>query len=527
MSKFKGKPVKSNTTVKEVLECGQTSFDIPDRGITKGTIEHFGIRVMYNELDQTIDGYFFPVTMKGKVTGFIKYSPQRSKKNGRFTTVGDVSVDHELLGQVNASKGKKLFITEGFFDCLSAWQSLNNNKPSGFTGVPSVVSPALGIGDINKGATNSRQHIASNIDFVSRYDVPVVCFDNDSSGDVNVGQEGVQDMALVLKEFKNCILPVNDCNDMMMENGERELYFALQTAEDYVHGSIVQGVGDRESLLVPLTKGVRVESLPRTMGMLHGLRESELIIMLAPPKCGKTTLCKLIHYELMTKKIPTLGIYLEEGIRKTKQSFIALHAGVHLPKFRADPSCANKEKVQEAMDMLDEKHVMFFDDVKGRMTPSNVLSQLEWAYMKGARFAILDHLSFVLSGDKSGNNERLAIDQLLTDIAAFVKKTTMSILVVAHITRDKNKPKPKNKDGSIAYPYWYEVESDDGRGSGAFEQVCTTMIAIDKQIIEGGGRGLTRTKVLLNREWDLTGLGDKLTMNKQSGKLQVAAEDEY
>jgi len=167
----------------------------------------------------------------------------------------------------------------------------------------------------------------------------------------------------------------------------------------------------------------------------------------------------------------------------------------------------------------------FFDDVKGRMTPDNVMAQLEWAYLKGAKFAILDHLSFVLSADKSGTNERLAIDQLLTDVASFVKKTTMSILVVAHITRDKNKPKPKNKDGSIQYPYWYEVESDDGRGSGAFEQVCTTMIAIDKQIIEGGGRGLTRTKVLLNREWDLTGIGDLLTMDKQSGRLKVHTEE--
>ena len=51
-------------------------------------------------------------------------------------------------------------------------------------------------------------------------------------------------------------------------------------------------------------------------------------------------------------------------------------------------------------------------------------------------------------------------------------------------------------------------------------------IAIDKQMIKGGGRGLTRTKVLLNREWDLTGIGDKLTMNKISGRLQVATQDE-
>ena len=233
MSKFKGKPIKSSTSFQEVLDNGQEVFDIPDRGIDAATVKHFGLRKMMDEVNGRVDGYFFPVTKKvqgkSKITGFIKYNPNRSKKNGRFTTVGDVSVEHELLGQASVPTGKgfKLFIVEGFFDLLSAYQSLFNSQRERGKFVPAVVSPALGIGDINTGLTNSRQHVTANIDFVNSYDDVIVCFDNDENQEPNVGQAGVQDLALVLQDFKNCVLPVNDCNDMMQEKGEKELMFAL------------------------------------------------------------------------------------------------------------------------------------------------------------------------------------------------------------------------------------------------------------------------------------------------------------
>ncbi len=524
MSKFKGKPKASNTTVDEVTAQGVESFDIPERGIDAATVKHFGVRKLFDVTTQELDGYFFPVTKKGKITGYIQSDPSSPKNDRRFTVVGDANVECELLGQAQAVKAKKLFIVEGFFDLLSAYQSLSNTaKKKGYTAAPAVVSPAFGIGNPKK-VTNARKHIANNIQFVSDYSDVVVCFDNDEHKDVNVGQKGVQDVALLLKEFKNCILPVNDCNDMMMEKGETELYFALLTAKPYQHGSIVQGLQDREVLLRPLKKGIKIPSLPNTMNLLHGLREGEFTVVLAPPKCGKTTLCKLINYELMLQGESTLGIYLEESLTKTRQSFIALHAGVHLPMFREDPSIASKVLVEEAFELLSKPNVMFFNDVNGNMSPDNVVAQLEWAVIKGVKYIILDHLSFVFSGDRN-SNERIAIDNLMTDIASFVKKTGVHVIAVAHITRDKNKPKPKNSDGSVKYPYWYEVEEQDGRGSGAFEQVCWNMIAIDKQVTEDGSRGLTRTKVILNREWDNTGIGDVLTLNKLSGKLQTYVEE--
>ena len=524
MSKFKGSAKKSTTTTIEDVEAhAQDSFSIPERGITEETVKHFGIRKFVDVTTGSVDSYFFPVTKKGEITGYVQVSPNLPKKSGRFMTVGDVTVSHELLGQAQATSGKKLFIVEGCWDLLSAYQSLNNNKGT-YKGYPSVVSPALGIGDINKGLTNSRQHVAANIDFVNEYDTKVVCFDNDE-GEINVGQEGVQDLALILKNFKNCILPVNDCCDMVKEQGERQLYFALQTAKDFEHGRVVEGLGDIEDLLIPLKEGANLKSLPKLSRAIHGLRDEQFIILLAPPKCGKTTLAKLIQWELMQSGVKTMGIYLEENVTKSRQSFLALHGKVSLPVFRENPSIVNRKTINEAEVIINESGVLFYDDRKGKMTPDNVIDILEWAFTKGCQFAMLDHTSFVISGD-SRTNEVKVIDNMLTDIAAFVKRTKMTVVAVAHIKRT-NDVKPKGKDGEIEYPYWYQVHSDSGRGSGAFEQVSTGLWAIEKEVLEDGSRGLSRIKVLEDRDWDGSGICDTFSIARHTGELLTQVTEDF
>lgn len=525
MSKFKGTAKQSTTTsLKEVLDTAQTEFSIPERGITEDTVKHFGIRRFMDVTSGEVDSYFFPITKKGDITGFVKVSPQRSKKNGRFTTVGDVSVDSDLIGQNMATRGKKLFIVEGTWDLLSAFQSLNNNKPEGFNGIPAVVSPALGIGDINKGVTNSRQHIANNLEFVNGYKEKIVCFDNDK-GEINVGQEGVQDLALILGEFKNVLLPVNDCNDMMKEHGERELFWAFMNAKDFEHGRVVEGLGDMDELDIPLSTGIPLKCFPKLSRALHGIRPEQFIILLAPPKCGKTTVAKAIQWELMQAGQKTMGIYLEENLVKSRQSFIALHGKVSLPRFREDPSILSKEVKDEAKAIINGSGVLFYDDRKGKMTPDNVIDILNWGFTKGCTAAILDHTSFVISGDARANEVKV-IDNMLTEIAAFVKRTTMTVIAIAHIRRT-NDVKPKGRDGKVEYPYWYRVYSDSGRGSGAFEQVCTTLLAIEKEVHEDGHRGLARIRVLEDRDWDYTGEADTFSIPKPTGQILLEEEEMF
>lgn len=525
MSHFQGKVQKSMITVQKVLQFPMKP--IPERGIGLETCEHFGIRSEFSEVEGTVIAHYFPVTKNGDVVGFLKRDLTRPKKQA-FSTVGEVSVDCDLVGQDKCGASKRLFIAEGQYDYLSVWQALyfsKYNQSQDTPYFPSVVSIGLG-------TVNAAEHILNNIEFVQKYDETTLVFDNDEATPeerqkgIVKGQDAVLEVAL-LTDVKNVVLGMNDPNEYIKANRAQELNnIVLFEAKEYQVDSVEGGAGEIDELLAPVPKGVQIPGLPIFMQKMRGLRPRELTIILAPPKTGKTTLCKLINYHLLRQGIRTLGVYLEEDIVKTRQSFIAMDNEVHLPLFRENPGRVHRDEVQRTMDtILDPSIARFTVDKKGHIGPERLMQILEWEVAKGAKFVILDHLSFVFSGS-TGSNERKEIDNLLTNMAAFIKKTGVHIIAVAHITRDKNRGKPKNSDGSIKYPYWYEIEPDDGRGSGAFEQVTHNLIGLDKEVKEDKTRGYTRISVLYAREWDVTGISDILTIDKHTGRM-MAVQEEY
>jgi len=513
------------TTLDKVLKYPMASETyssddyIKTRGISKSTLDYFRVRVEWNGIDDCSNSYYLPVTKSGKLSGFVKYDRHLPKNNGRFQMIGDVSVDCDLLGQHRATDGKKLFIVEGFFDLFSAFQALDDNKPDGFKGTPSVVSPALGIGDPSKGITNSRQHIANNIEFVNNYKEKIICFDNDSSKEVNAGQEGVQDLAVVLRDFKNVVLPVNDCNEMLVRGSSKDLYWAFMNATKFESENVLQGGLPLEDLLIPLKKGVYVDCLPKTMKLLRGFREKEMTIVLAGAGAGKTTICKEISYSLLKAGESVGHIFLEEDIAKSQQSFLALDNNVPLPMFREDPAIVSLKDVNNTYDtLLNTDRTMWMEHF-GSLTAKTLMTKFEWMAIRGMKYIVLDHISMVFSGTES-NNERKDIDLLLTELAAFTVKTGVHPIIVSHIKRVNKRP-PRDKEGNIQYPYWDEIDMTQARGSGAFEQLGWNVVIIEQQILEDRSRGYIRTNIAKNREWGAIGPADILQQIPATGRMKV------
>jgi len=524
MSSFKGPVQKSKQTVKEVLEFPIKA--LTDRGIKLETCEHFGVRSEFSVVDGTVIAHYFPVTKGGKLTGFLKRDLTKPKKKA-FSTVGIVEVTSDLVGQGVCTKSKRLFICEGQYDYLSVWQALyfseyNQSLKTPF--IPNVVTIGLGAG-------NAVEHIGNNIDFVNQYAEPCTVFDNDEAtpeqradGEI-LGRDAAMLVSLAFEGFKDVYLDLKDPNEYIKSSRSEDLAkLCMFSAKEYQVESVEYGAGGIDDILKPVPKGIMIPGLPILMSKMRGFRPAELTVILAPPKAGKTTLCKLINYHLLLMKVKTLGIYLEEDVTKTRQSFIAMDNNVHLPCFRENPLLISQDNIQRSMEtVLNPKYASFTIDRKGHIGPDRLMQILELEAARNTKFVILDHLSFVFSGSKNGN-ERKEIDNLLTDLAAFIKRTGVSVIAVAHITRDKSRGKPKNPDGSIKYPYWYEIEPDDGRGSGAFEQVTWNLIGLDKQIKEDKSRGYSRISLLYAREWDNTGICDVLTLDPHTGRM-VNVED--
>lgn len=522
MSYYEGKPRVSKETIEDVKKCPIKA--IPERKLTEETCKAYGIRTAYNPETMKPSAHYFPHHKGSEIVGFVKRDLTKPKKLA-WSVVGDISVKTQLFGQGVGNDKRKVTIVEGMYDApsvyqaqmenLRKWEAKNGRKS---TIVPSVVSISLGTG-------NAKAQVANNIGFISEHDEIVICFDSDEStpeqskiGEV-YGQDAVMHVSMVLPDLRNVILSKKDPNEFLVDGETAKLASELMNHQAYSPSSVVTGGGDLEALLKPIGEGIRPTCFPKLFNLMKGIRPFEFSIILAPPKTGKSSMAKAIHYDLLKMGVKVFGCYLEETLDKTRQSFLALHSGVPLPVFRVNPSVADRNLVNEAhTSILHDSKAFFYDDKMGKISINNVMPTLEWAANQGVKVVIFDHFQFVVSND-TGDNERRKIDNLMNEVASYCKRTGVHVIGITHITYNKNHLKPKNDDGTVKYPYWYEVGEHDGRGSSAYAHVCSNLIGIDKEYTADGQRGRTRLKVLLNREWDLTGIADVLTMDKSTGRF--------
>lgn len=490
---------------------------IPFRGLKKETCEHFGVRVALSEKNGTdIDAVYFPIYNKKKeLCGYQKRDFTKHKDDDwHFTFIGKVSTDCLLFGQnVAPSGGKKSFTHEGPFDAMASWQVLTEKNVGLNPACVAVISTSW-----------AGKQVANNLDFYSNFQSNVFALDNDSAtpaelkNGIKRGAEALRDVSTVLPNILVATFAEKDANDMLKEGKNEDLYWALMSkAKIYVPEEVTLG-GDiaLDQLLTPLEEGKKVHCFPKLMSKLHGLRIPEMTIILAPTKSGKTTICREIGFDLVKSGEFVGHLFLEETVEKTQQSYIALDNNVLLPRFREDPTVISREAAQKSYnDLIDNGRTIYLKAHK--ITPSSVLRDMRYMAAMGAKYIILDHLSYVFSGDANAD-ERKAIDLLLTELAAFKKEANIHLIVVAHIKRKDFIPK-KDKNGDTIYPYWKPVSKEDGRGSGAFEQLCDNLIVIEPETTEAGERGRIRLKVEANREWDDTGIADVVIMDRNTGRL--------
>lgn len=413
--------------------------------------------------------------------------------NKEFKTTGEFK-EAQLFGQhLWKSGGKRLVLTEGEVDAMAYAQVTNASWP---------------VCSIKSGAQSAKKDVKAQLEFIESYEEVVFLFDNDEPG-ISAAYECAD--LLSPGKARIATLPVKDAGEMLEQHMGKELVKAIYDAKTYRPDGIMSG-GEisMEDLLEVVQPGYSIP-YPKLQEKLHGLRKRELTLMTAGSGIGKSTIAREIGYFLVKEHGLTIGnVFLEESYTKTAHGYIAIDNNVPLGLLREDPHCITASQYQKSLDTVVKPQ--YFYDHFGSLDSENLLSKLRYmATSLGCDFIILDHISIVVSGQKSsGEGERKDIDLLMTSLRGLVEQTGVGLIAITHLKRPDGGRKSYNEGGRVTL--------QDMRGSASLEQLSDNIIAVERDQ-QGDDPNQSQIRVLKNREFGDLGEADVNEFNKETGRL--------
>lgn len=233
---------------------------IPERGISKAAAEHYGIRTALSQTDgKTPIAHYFPYTYEGDIVGYKKRDltvPKMAERH--FTTIGFQSVKCDLFGMSvgNKTGGKKVWVTEGEYDCAATWDVIKAKYPSSN---PTVLS-------ISNGTANAVQNIGQkhNQTYLRKFSECILAFDADKATQeerekqkIMKGRDAVAAVYSLMPDIFVADFPDDyDPCDMVREGMAEQLYWCCMKPKSYTPDGFIkyETIQDKASELPQLGK---------------------------------------------------------------------------------------------------------------------------------------------------------------------------------------------------------------------------------------------------------------------------------
>jgi len=541
-----GSEFMENTTyvpkekVEDILKYGFQAM--PERNLTKKTCERFGVRAGVSEEDgSTVEAYYFPShNQKGKVVGFSKQDVTKSKEEkGHWTAVGSVTIGNKLFGQDVAEsvnrKRTNIVVTEGQIDSMSVYQALVDNvSGTKYEGMePFVVSIPLG-------TANAVESILHNEKFCLSFAECTLFMDDDyctpaeTKKGIIKGHEAREAIAGALVGSGLSLMTIHpgdgfkDASDYMQADKSEELAKLVQFNKRVYSAEKITRAADvsLEELLTPRPEGCYVEVFPKLMDKIHGFRTSELVVLTSPSNTGKSTICAMFAsaFEAQGNRVGLM--FLEETNKETLQRIVASKLKVNYLRFKDKPlECATREEIEKAYDAVVTANSIVMLDHFGSLPVEDLMNKIKHMHLvEGCKYIILDHLSLCISGLET-DNERKAMDLIMTRLAAFCAANDVCVIAVSHINRAGTADQLKAPKGKEDEPYWIRVSKESMRSSASLEQLAFIVLGIEPEIMPDRSRGRVRLTVLKNRPWGYLGVADTFKIDEETWEV-ILMEDE-
>ena len=470
------------------------TVSMADRRISKATAERYGVVRTSHHIDKKElviggDSFLFPYYDKDNTLVAAKV---RGAKEKTFGCIGDW-VKGTLFGQqLFSSGGKYLTITEGELDALAVYQLTGSKYPA--------VS-------VRNGAGAALKDCKANYEYINSFDNIIICFDGDVPG-VKAAKEVAELFGAKAKVFKP--LPeYKDACDWLSDSKEASFVQRWWGAEGYIPDGIVSGASLWDVVSQPMATADCLYPWEGLNKLTYGIRLGELVTVTAGSGLGKSQLLREIVWNLLNKTDDNIGLmFLEESVRKTGLSMMSLAANtpLHLPD-----AVVSADERKRAFDLTLGTNRMFLFDHFGSSSIENILNRVRYmAKGLGCKYVMLDHLSIIFSS-QDNNDERKAIDEIMTKLRTLVQETNISLIIVSHLKRPSDKGHEEGAATSLAQL----------RGSASIAQLSDMVISLERngQHDDPVIRNTTNVRVLKNRFNGDTGPACSLLYSKTTGRM--------
>ena len=428
------------------------------RGLTEGTCRKFGYQVGRDKNDILVQIAPYYDESGTVVAQKIRYA------NKSFKFIGEPK-KATLFGSHLWNNGKKLVITEGEIDAMSASQVQNNKWP--------VVS-------IPNGAQGAKKSLAKCLDYLNGFEEVILMFDQDEPG-----RKAAIECAELFAPGKCKIasLPLKDANECLQAGREQDIIQAIWNAKPYRPDGLVSVADLMDELTQPVEIGYPWWLQPLT-DLTVGRRKGEIYGLGAGTGVGKTDfLTQQIAYDITTLGMKVGTVFLEQKPTETAKRVAGKIKG---RRFHVPNSGWSKEELVDAVQGLNGKLVMYdsfgeteWDVIKGKIRFMAVAEGIELIY--------LDHLTAMAdTADEKGS-----LEQIMKEMAGLANELGIIITFVSHLTTPEGKPHEeggrvtiRHFKGSRAIGFWsyfmFGLERDQQHDDPRLRQVTTFRILKDR-----------------------------------------------
>ncbi len=479
--------VQSQLTLDEIQQLPIDTF----RGISKKVLYNAGVKIEYDD-KRNITSHYYPITVNKKIKAYKK----RIVSTKDFRVVGKAEVP-ELFNQVNSGKRKNLVITEGEVDCLSILEMLTKAKAQ--FDVVSIVN----------GAQSARRNIASNLDFVNKYEKVFIAFDNDEHG-----IEAAKDVAHIIKPGKAHIVNSihKDANEALSKDLIDEYLQDIWGAKVYKPDAFITG----EKIWQAFKERSEIKSvaypdcLKGLNDKLFGMRLGEITLFTSGTGSGKSTVVKETILNLLEKTEDKIGlISLEESIGDTATKLI----GMSIMKNIRMPGDVTDEEARKGYEKVfgDERLILL--DHQGSVADSSLLDRIEYLAALGCNYLILDHITIAVSEGVDGATGNEAVDKVMSSLLKIVKRYNIHLTLISHLRKSSGEGK--------SFEEGVMPNLDSIKGSGSIKQISFDIIGFARNMMaaEKSDRNIVKFAVLKSRFSGDTGMCGQANYNVDTGRL--------